>query len=773
MPTSLLITQCLQNDFVKPLGRFDPIPNLLHVGHAEALRLLGENPSEGPVERIMQWAYAQADELVRIIHVRDWHDPTQPDQRAHLAQFGEHCVRGSEGARFAFGEPAGHGKDVASIDSVTLNDFEGTRLAELLEPYRSSPCRVGLIGVWTEAKVLFLAYELRTRFAQFELAVCSALTASSSRPHHFAALTQLERIVGVRVIDSVGEFIDWLGGRATNAPLLGLHATSPEIDAGEATLDPSSVTLIRYLFRDCRRVEVELLGGGFSGNLVAGTTSVDLNGHEQVPHVIKIGPRATMARERTSFERIQNVMGNNAPQISDYADFEERGAIKYRYASMGGSFSRSFQSAYQRGLELESVRRILDTVFGEQLMRLYRAASLESGDLLEHYFFSPERASGVQRAVESLVGVGAGDRIEIVAGVEVGNPARFYQRTLAELPARAPDHFYQAYVHGDLNGQNIVLDGHDNVWLIDFFHTRRAHVLMDLVKLENDLLYIFTPLADDDELREAFKLSDALMQVEDLWAELPERCPSELPHLQRAWATLRMLRAYYPRLVQSDRAPLQLYVAMLRYAGHTLSFDEPSSLQRKWALYTAARCVDEVSATLTASTRLRVDFLDLVGVGVDVGAGRVGLTVLPGRRDWRRHLDEDLDALREDGVDALLCLVPQAELERYGVAQLPASARARGFDLLHLPLLDQKGASADTLREAAAWIDARVGAGQSVLIHCVGGLGRSGMVAASWLRSRGLGADAALERVRAARGPRAVETAEQEQCVCSFESGRG
>ena len=227
MPTSLLITQCLQNDFVKPLGRFDPIPNLLHVGHAEALRLLGENPAEGPVERIMQWAYAQADELVRIIHVRDWHDPTQPDQRAHLAQFGEHCVRGSEGARFAFGEPAGHGKDVASIDSVTLNDFEGTRLAELLEPYRSSPCRVGLIGVWTEAKVLFLAYELRTRFAQFELAVCSALTASSSRPHHFAALTQLERIVGVRVIDSVGEFIDWLGGRATNAPLLGLHATSP------------------------------------------------------------------------------------------------------------------------------------------------------------------------------------------------------------------------------------------------------------------------------------------------------------------------------------------------------------------------------------------------------------------------------------------------------------------------------------------------------------------------------------------------------------------
>src|SRR5690606_22629316 len=88
MSTSLLITQCLQNDFVKPIGRFDAIPNQLHVGHAEALRLLGETPSEGPIERVMQWAYAQSDELVRVVHIRDWHDPDAPDQRSHLALFG-------------------------------------------------------------------------------------------------------------------------------------------------------------------------------------------------------------------------------------------------------------------------------------------------------------------------------------------------------------------------------------------------------------------------------------------------------------------------------------------------------------------------------------------------------------------------------------------------------------------------------------------------------------------------------------------------------------
>ncbi|KIG14973.1 Protein-tyrosine phosphatase-related protein [Enhygromyxa salina] len=770
---SLLITQCLQNDFVKPIGRFDPIPNQLHVGHAEALRLLGETPAEGPVERMMQWAYAQPDELVRVVHIRDWHDPSQPEQRSHLAQFGEHCIRDTEGARFVFTEPQRHAKDIALINSVTLNDFEGTGLTEVLAPYGSGPCRVGLTGVWTEAKVLFLAYEIRTRFPEFEIAVCSALTASSSRQHHFQALSQLDRIIGVQVIDSVGGFIDWLGGGTTNAPLLGLREKYPVIDAGEAQLDPTDAMLLRFLFRDCRSVTLKLLGGGFSGNLVAGTTSVDLHGHEQVPHVVKIGPQDKMGRERTNFEQVQDVMGNNAPQISDFADLDDRGAIKYRYASMGGSFTTTFQKEYQRGLALEKVEQVINTVYGEQLMRLYKAATLESGDLLEHYFFAPERAPGVQRSVEQIVGHEVpGDTLELLPGVEVTNPAVFYRRTLAQLPARAQDRFYQAHVHGDLNGQNIVLDGHDNVWLIDFFHTRRAHVLMDLVKMENDLFYIFTPVQTEHELREAFKLTDALIDVQDLWAELPAQCPSTLPQMQRAWATLRMLRAYYRRLVHSDRAPLQLFVAMLRYAGHTLSFDEPTPLQLKWALYTAARCVDRVQATLTASTRLRVDFLELADEVSSGGpGGRVGLTVLPGRRDWRRHLREDLGSLREAGVDAVVCLVPHEELERYGVPELIDAYRDSGLATLHMPLLDQKGASADKLREAAAWVQVRVAAGQSVLVHCVGGLGRSGMVAAAWLRSRGVSADDALQIVRAARGPRAVETKIQERCVRTLRFG--
>jgi hypothetical protein len=57
--TTVLITQCLQRDFVDPIGPHDPLPNLLHVGYSEADRLLGSEPSAGPMAQLIDWARGQ------------------------------------------------------------------------------------------------------------------------------------------------------------------------------------------------------------------------------------------------------------------------------------------------------------------------------------------------------------------------------------------------------------------------------------------------------------------------------------------------------------------------------------------------------------------------------------------------------------------------------------------------------------------------------------------------------------------------------------------
>jgi protein-tyrosine phosphatase len=50
----------------------------------------------------------------------------------------------------------------------------------------------------------------------------------------------------------------------------------------------------------------------------------------------------------------------------------------------------------------------------------------------------------------------------------------------------------------------------------------------------------------------------------------------------------------------------------------------------------------------------------------------------------------------------------------------------------------------------------------------MGGLGRSGTVAACYLVAAGASAEAAIAAVRAARGPRALETIAQEEFVVMF-----
>ncbi|HNC74064.1 MAG TPA: phosphotransferase [Elusimicrobiota bacterium] len=764
---ALLITQCLQVDFVKPIGKHEPLPNKLHVGADEARRLLGDRPEDGPLARTVRWAQEQGPDRLGVIHIRDWHNPDDPSQQDHLRQFGAHCLRNTPGAGFVFPAPPANRPDIAVVDSLTLNDFNGTTLQGRLAPWAGQPTRVGLLGVWTEAKITYLAYELKTRYPTFRIGVCSALTASSSRAHHFMALDQLQRLLGVEIFSSVGAFVRFLGGRDEDWPWESPADRGAASFTGVDNLSATDRDLLKYLFRDSRRADFKVLDGGYSGNVVLAAESEDLHGHRQAPHVVKIGPQVPMGQEREAFEKVESVLGNNAPHIDEFADFGDRGAIKYRYAAMGGGFSTTFQKKYAAGLAPEKTRYYLNQVFREQLGRFYRAAELEKCNLLSYYQYDlPGLGARIRPRVEAVYGApAAGDALRFSNGVSFYNPCRFYDDDLPTLLPLADASARWSYVHGDLNGANILIDGQDNVWLIDFFHTHRGHVLRDLAKFENDLLYIFTEVKSPAEFDQALRLTDHLMAVEDL-ARPPADLPADITHppLRRTFETLRVLRSFYPELIQAHRDPLQLHIAQLRYAAHTLSFDESNDFQKRWALYTGARCAERIKTSLLRTGPLRIDWIDPRWTA----SGALGLTILPGRRDVGRSLADDVAALKSQGVTDVVCLVPEDELRRYGVPGLLAEYRKAGLRVHHWPVLDQKTTSPAEMEKIVADVGGRLDAGARVAVHCVGGLGRSGLVAACFLKSRGASTDEAIVEVRRVRSPRAVESAVQEQFVTNF-----
>jgi nicotinamidase-related amidase len=315
---SILITQCLQNDFVQPLGKYEKLPNLLHIGYDEARRLMGISHNHGPLTVFMDWANHQKDEDLEVIHIRDWHDENDPEQKNHLLVFGNHCIKNTKGAEFAFN--ISHAKKQHIVDATGLNDFFNTNLNALLEEHKHSKLNIGIIGVWTEAEVFFLAYELTTRYPQFNIAVCSALTAGQSVTSHYATLEQMKKILNITVYNSYGEFCKFLvnDGNVNSLPLPFTNQTRfPElILESDIIIEPDEKKLIHYLFRECKSVELKALGGGYSGSKVFFTRSVDLFGRTEVPHVIKINSLEAIGKERMAFEKVESVLGNNAPYDS-------------------------------------------------------------------------------------------------------------------------------------------------------------------------------------------------------------------------------------------------------------------------------------------------------------------------------------------------------------------------------------------------------------------------------------------------------------------------
>jgi len=154
------------------------------------------------------------------------------------------------------------------------------------------------------------------------------------------------------------------------------------------------------------------------------------------------------------------------------------------------------------------------------------------------------------------------------------------------------------------------------------------------------------------------------------------------------------------------------------------------------------------------------------------------MTFAPGKKArgidgrWERGLDADLERLREEyRTRVLVSLVEAHELRSLGITELPASAAKVYLKLLRFPIPDAgiPSSMSDTV-EVVGKILEELRQGRTVVIHCRGGLGRTGLVAACCLTALGHEADAAIALVRTAR-PGAIETDEQARFVGRFAAG--
>lgn len=145
---------------------------------------------------------------------------------------------------------------------------------------------------------------------------------------------------------------------------------------------------------------------------------------------------------------------------------------------------------------------------------------------------------------------------------------------------------------------------------------------------------------------------------------------------------------------------------------------------------------------------------------IEVRPGRLGIARLPGRSG---DLVGDIDAIRRWGARLVLSLTESDEMAAHGAGELAARLAECGLAHHHFPIRDFGAPEQADARwpDLSRALHARLDAGEGLLLHCMGGKGRSGMLALRLLTERGMEPGAALALIRHVR-PGAVETTEQE-----------
>lgn len=155
-------------------------------------------------------------------------------------------------------------------------------------------------------------------------------------------------------------------------------------------------------------------------------------------------------------------------------------------------------------------------------------------------------------------------------------------------------------------------------------------------------------------------------------------------------------------------------------------------------------------------------------------SGKIGITLCPGKKQahsmsgsFDRDLGMDLDIIKTWGASAVVTLMEDSELVKYQVSEIRNEVEARGMQWYHLPIINGDIPD-DEFEQSWKYSGLRLRQllknGQHVVIHCGGGLGRSGTIAARLGVELGMSPQLAITSVRTVRKG-AIENSRQERFI--------
>lgn len=146
------------------------------------------------------------------------------------------------------------------------------------------------------------------------------------------------------------------------------------------------------------------------------------------------------------------------------------------------------------------------------------------------------------------------------------------------------------------------------------------------------------------------------------------------------------------------------------------------------------------------------DLLSIPGI-----KGKLIFTPCPGTKD--SSLVDALATLKQAGASAVISLMPVSELAANGAEDIGKQCQVQDMAWFHLPVADEQVPLEDFgqgWKASKQSILERLNAGQDIAIHCKGGSGRTGLIAARIMIEAGIPRADAIALVQTLR-PKAIQ----------------
>lgn len=148
---------------------------------------------------------------------------------------------------------------------------------------------------------------------------------------------------------------------------------------------------------------------------------------------------------------------------------------------------------------------------------------------------------------------------------------------------------------------------------------------------------------------------------------------------------------------------------------------------------------------------------------------KLGIMPRPRGDDW---LEEEIIKFKKQHIGTWVSLLEQHEINELGLRNQQTLSSKHELEYINFPIVDrsvpEKGSKIDSLIET---LYQKTQTGNSVVIHCRMGIGRSSIIAGCILLKAGFKTNQILQKITSARGLKVPDTDQQIQWLKSREKG--